>query len=162
MERFHEAQPLQPTRFRWLVAFPPALVTALAIAQRWRGQPLGAHTLSNAEFASLGLFLWLVYVWLSRVQLATDVDDTAISIRLRGLPRHHRIPLNAVRAASVVTFDADRDFGGIGFRAVQGGRAYVTQGTGGVRLELDRGGFAVIGSARPAELLAAVRPTQAN
>jgi hypothetical protein len=157
MARFHEAQRLRPARFRWLVAFPPAMITALAIAQRRLGHPIGPHALSNREFVSLAVFLWFVYMWLSYVQLVTDVDATAISIRLRGLLRHHRISLSKIRSASVVAFNPERDFGGYGIRAVPGGRAYVAQAIRGARLELEGGGFVVIGSTRPEELLAAVK-----
>jgi hypothetical protein len=155
---FHEAQRLRPPRFRWLVAFPPAMVTALAVAQLRLGHPIGTHALSNGGFVSLAIFLWLVYVWLSRVQLVTDVEASGVSLRLRGLSRHHRIPLEAIRSAAVVTFDADRDFGGFGIRTIAGGRAYVARATRGVRLELDGDGFVVIGSLRPEELVAAVSP----
>jgi hypothetical protein len=155
MTRFHEAQRLRP-RFRWLVAFPPAMLTALAIAQLRLGHPIGPHAPSNAGFIILSAFLWLVYVWLSRVQLVTDVDANAVSIRLRGLSRHHRIPLTSIKSASTVTFDPMRDFGGVGVRSVPGGRAYVAQTTRGARLELVGSRFVVIGSARPEELIAAV------
>ena|SRR5579862_7544646 len=158
MTRFHEAQRLRPPRFRWLVAFPPALVTALAIAQLRIGHPIGTQAPSNRGFVSLAVLLWLVYVWLSRVQLVTDVDATAVSIRLRGLSRRHRISLATIRSASAVAFSPERDFGGHGIRAVAGGRAYIAQGTRGARLELEGGQFVVIGSARPEELLAAIAP----
>jgi hypothetical protein len=158
MTRFHETQRLQP-HFRWLVAFPPAMFTALAVAQRWLGHPIGPHALSDRGFASVSIALWLVYVWLSRVQLVTDVDATSVSVRMRGLSRHHRISLSTIRSASVVTFDSDRDFGGQGFRTIKGGRAYVATSTRGVNIKLDGGGFVVIGSARPEELAAAVAPT---
>jgi hypothetical protein len=156
--RFHESQRLQPPRFRWLVAFPPALMTALAAAQLWLGHPIGTHALSNRGFVSVSAFLWFVYVWLSRVQLVTDVDEAAVSIRLRGLSRHHRIPLGRINSASVVAFNPERDFGGYGIRAVPGGRAYIARATGGARFELDGGGFVVVGSACPRELVAAVTP----
>jgi hypothetical protein len=132
------------------------MFTALAIAQRWLGHPLSAHALSNRGFASLSAFLWFVYIWLSRVQLVTDVDEAGISIRLRGLPRHDRIALTAIGKHSFVAVDPERDFGGIGFRSVPGGRAYVVRAGRGVRLELNGGGFAVIGSARPEELAATI------
>jgi hypothetical protein len=156
MTSFHEAQRLQPARFRWLVAFPPAMFTALAVAQRVLGHPIGTHALSDRGFASVSVFLWLVYVWLSRVQMVTDVDTTAVSIRLRGLSRHHRIPRVAITRASEVAFDAERDFGGYGIRSIPGGRAYVAQASRGARLELEGGGFVVIGSTHPEALIAAI------
>jgi hypothetical protein len=153
---FHEEQRLRPPRFRWLVAVVPAMFTAVAVEQVRLGHPLGPRSLSNGEFVSLAIFLWLVYVWLTRVKLVTDVDGSAVSIRLRGLSRHHRIPLAKIKAASVVGFNPARDFGGYGMRAVAGGRAYVADTVRGARLELEGGGFAVIGSRRPEQLLAAI------
>lgn len=132
------------------------MFTALAIEQIRLGHPLGTRSVSNGEFVSLAIFLWLVYVRLTRIKLVTDVDGVAVSIRLRGLSRHHRIPIAKIRAASVVQFNPDRDFGGYGMRAVAGGRAYVADTVRGARLELDGGGFAVIGSRRPEQLLAAI------
>jgi hypothetical protein len=128
----------------------------LAIAQRLLGHPLGPHSLSDGEYASLGLLLWFVYVWLTRVELVTDVDTASVSIRMRGLFRHHRIPLQKVKAVSIVNFDAD-GYGGYGMRDVPGGRAYLAQAGRGARLELDGGGFVVIGSVRPEELLKALK-----
>jgi hypothetical protein len=158
--RFHEAQRLRPPRFGWLVAFPPALLTALAIAQRWAGHPLGPHPLSDRRLAATSIFLWLVYIWLSRVQLVTDIDDEAVTVRLSGLGRRHQIPLASITSASVVAFNAETDFGGRGFRAVPVGRAYVARSGRGVRLELQGGGFAVIGSACHEQLLAAVQSSR--
>jgi hypothetical protein len=152
---FHEAQRLRP-RFRWLVAVLPALVTALAIEQIRLGHPVSPQSLSNGACVSLAILLWLVYVWLTRVTLVTDVDGSAVSIRLRGLARHHRIPIATIKTASVVQFHPNRDFGGQGMRAVAGGRAYVADTVRGVRLELEGDGFAVIGSTRPEQLLAAI------
>ncbi len=162
MTRFREVQRLQPTRTRWLVGFPPALVTAIAVAQRVHGAPFGAHALSNPELASLAILLWLVYVWLARVRLVTEVGEDAVSVRLRGLFQHHRLPLAAVVSAEPVACSPERDFGGYGFRAVKGGRAYVARASGGVRLELEGGRFAVIGSARPDDLAAAIRAQRAS
>src|SRR5580693_6703108 len=155
--RFHEAQRLRPPRFGWLVAFPPALLTGLATAQRWIGHPIGPHPLSDRRLGATAMFLWLVYIWLSRVQLVTDLDEAAVTIRLSGLGRRHRIPLASITSASVVAFNAETDFGGYGFRPVPLGRAYVAQSGRGVRLELQGGAFAVIGSVRHEQLLAAVR-----
>ena len=103
----------------------------------------------------LAVLLWGVYVWLSRVRLVTDVDETGVSIRLRGLSSHHRIPLDTINARSIVTFDPDKDFGGYGIRTVDGGRgrAYMAKATRGVRLEFEGGRFAVIASGRPGPLI---------
>jgi hypothetical protein len=149
---FHETQSIRPRRMRWLVAFPPALITSLATAQWWFGHPIGPHALSERSLASTAALLWIVYVLLLRVRLVTDVSGSAISIRLRGLGRRHEIPVTAILSASVIAFDPDTDFGGYGFREVPSGRAYVADAARGVRLELENGGFAVIGSTRPEEL----------
>jgi len=155
--RFHEEQVLQPRRRRWIVALLPATVTALAAGQMRLGHLLGKYSLSTGGLLSMAVLLWAVYVWLSRVRLVTDVDDDGVSIRVRGLSRHHRIPLSKVTSAVVVTFNPDKDFGGYGIRHVGRGRAYVGDSVKGVRMELSGGGFAVIGSARPEALLIALR-----
>jgi hypothetical protein len=154
---FHEEQVLQPASRRWLLALLPATVTALAAGQLRLGHPLSPRLPSTAALMSMAVLLWGVYVWLSRVRLVTDVDPTGVSIRMRGLSRHHRIPLDKVAAASIVTFDTARDFGGYGIRSVKGGRAFVGTTTRGVRLELPGGTFAVIGSRLPEQLLAALQ-----
>ena len=106
---------------------------------------------------TLAVLLWAVYVWLSRVRLVTDVDDGAISMRLRGLSRKHRIPRAKIEKVSIVTFDANKDFGGYGIRPIRGGQAYVGLTGRGVRAELAGGGFAVIGSSKPDALIAVLR-----
>jgi hypothetical protein len=156
MTAFHEEQRLARSRFRWLVSVPPALLTALAAAQLWVGHRLGSRSLSNGGLIFLSMLLWFVYVRLTRVKLVTDVDRLAVSIRLRGLSRHHRIPIAKIKTGSVVRFNPNRDFGGYGIRSVPGGQAYVAEGDRGARLELEGGGFAVVGSRSPEQLLAAI------
>jgi len=106
---------------------------------------------------SLAVLLWAVYVWLSRVRLITDIDGASVSVRMRGLPRHARIPLANIAAVRVVCFDSQKDFGGYGFRAVKGGRAFIGTTSRGVRLDLVGGAFAIIGSALPEDLVAALK-----
>jgi hypothetical protein len=137
-----------------MVAVLPATVTALAAGQLKLGHPLSLHLPSTPALMSMAVLLWAVYVWLSRVRLVTDVDRTGVSIRMRGLSRHHRIPLEKVESASLVSFDSQRDFGGWGIRSVHGGRAYLGSTSRGVRLELAGGSFAIIGSRQPEQLLA--------
>ncbi len=105
----------------------------------------------------LAVLLWAIYVWLSRVRLVTDVDDAAVSVRLRGLSRQHRIPRAKIKKVSIITFDPNKDFGGYGIRPVNGGQAYVGVARRGVRAELAGGGFAVIGSSKPDALIAALQ-----
>ncbi len=156
---FHEEQILQPPRRRWAVALPPAVITALAAGQMRAGHPLFKYSVSTGRLMALAVLGWAVYVWLSRVRLVTDVDQEGVSVRLRGLSRHHRIPRASITRTSIVAFDPEKDFGGYGIRSVDGGRAYVGLGRRGVRLELAGNGFAVVGSARPEALIAALKLT---
>jgi len=155
--RFHEEQLVQPSKRRWVVALPPATLTALAAGQLRLGHPLFSHAPSTAGLMALAVLLWAVYVWLSRVRLVTDVDDAAITMRLRGLSREHRIPRSKIRSVSLLSFNPDKDFGGYGIRSVKGGQAYVGLTGRGVRAELDGGGFAVIGSSKADALFAALK-----
>src|SRR5579872_5363746 len=132
------------------------MVSALAILQYALGHPLGTRSPSTGQLASLAMFLWLVYVWLTRIRLVTDVGDDHLAVRLKGLSRHHRVALAKVRSAAVVEFDPMKDFGGYGIRTLDHGRAYVAGGRHGVRLELEGSGFVIVGSNRPGDLLASI------
>ena len=159
---FHEEQALQPARRRWIIAIVPATLTALAAGQLRLGHPLFTHAPSTGGLMTLAVLLWAVYVWLSRVRLVTDVDERSVSLRLRGLSRHHAIPRARIVRASAVTFDPDREFGGYGIRNLAGGRAYVGVNRQGIRVELDDKSFVVIGSGVPDRILAAIAGEKAR
>jgi hypothetical protein len=153
---FHEEQSYRQLRVRLLLAVLPVILLAVTVWQVGFGHRWGSHAASSADLITATVFTWLVYVRLLRVRLITDVQPGEISIRLRGLWRHDRIAAATIKAASVVVFDPVLDFGGYGMRATRGGRAYLAARTPGVRLDLVKGGFVVIGTGRPDELLAAI------
>jgi len=153
---FHEEQSYRQLRVRLLLAIPPVILLAVSVWQVGLGHRWGLHAASNGDLITLAAFIWLVYAWLLRVRLVTEVRRGEISIRLRGLGRHDRVAAATINTASVVLFDPVRDFGGYGIRGTRGGRAYVAGRTPGVRLDLLKGGFLVIGSRRPEELLTAI------
>jgi hypothetical protein len=152
---FHEEQSYRQLRVRLLMAIPPSMLLAVTVWQVGFGHQWG-HRASNADLITLTVFIWLVYFRLLRVRLVTEVLPGEISIRLRGLWRRDLIPAATIKTASVVVFDPVRDFGGYGIRATRGGTAYLAGRTPGVRLDLLKGGFLVIGSGRAEELLKAI------
>jgi hypothetical protein len=153
---FHEEQSYRQPRVRLLLAIPPVILLAVTIWQVGLGHRWREHGPSSGDLVTMTVFIWLVYVYLLRVRLVTDVQPGAISIQLRGLWRHDRIAAVTIKTASVIDFDPVQDFGGYGIRAVRGGKAYIAGRTPGVRLDLLKGGFVVIGSVRPEELLTAI------
>ena len=153
---FHEEQPLQIRRLRWRVAILPILLTTLAAAQIGLGPRFGPHPVSSADLVVTTVLLWLVYAWLIRVRLVTDVARAGVTVGLSGFFRRHRVASKDLAACRETDFDARRDFGGYGFRRIGTTRTFIAGGTHGVRIELSEGGVVVIGSARPAELAAAL------
>jgi hypothetical protein len=155
-ELFRERQSFRQRRVRILLAIPPAAMLLLLVWQVILGHPWGTTPMSNAKIIGWTVFLWLVYLRLVTVGLVTQVGSGELTVGMRGLWRESHIPLNQIKSAKVVTFDAARDYGGYGIRTTRRGKAYIAGGNRGVRLELVKGGAALIGSARPEELLAAI------
>ena len=108
--------------------------------------------MSNASLIGWTIFLWLVYFRLMRVKLVTEIRPGELRVRLRGLFRSVRIPLDKVNSAAAVTFDPVRDWGGYGFRHTKKGTAYLAGGGEGVELQMTSGGMVLIGSRRASEL----------
>ncbi len=102
------------------------------------------------------VLLWGVFVWLLRVRLVVDVGAGGLTVGLRALPWRDRVAPGAWRRASLVTFDAIRDFGGYGLRRAGPLRAYIARGTRGVVLALKDGETMIVGSERAEALLAAL------
>ena len=126
------------------------------------GHPWGTKPVSNASVIGWTVFLWLVYLRLVTVRLITHVRPGELSVGMRGFWRARHIPLNEIKSAKMVTYDAARDWGGYGIRVTGRGKAYIAGGDSGVRLELVKGGAILIGSARPDELLAAINRHVSN
>jgi hypothetical protein len=153
---FREEQSFRQRRVRILLAIPPGVMLLLLVWQVILGHPWGTKPISNASMIGWTVFLWLVYLRLVAVRLVTQVGPGELSVAMRGLWRERRIPLNEIKSAKIVTYDAARDYGGYGIRTIRRGKAYIAGGNRGVRLELVQGGAVVIGSKRPEELVAAI------
>ena len=153
---FHEEQPFSERRLRLAIAVLPLLITLLAAARATLPRWPSRLPVSTGDLAFLAVLLWIVYAWLARVRLVTDVSAEGIAVGLRGLFWHDRVPAGGWRSASLATFDAAREFGGYGLRRVGALRAYVASGSRGVRIELTDGSVLLLGSDRAADLLAAL------
>jgi hypothetical protein len=153
---FREQQSFRQRRVFILLAIPPGAILVLLVWQVILGHPWGTKPMSNARVIGWTVFLWLVYLRLVTVRLVTHVGPSELSVGMRGLWRERRIPLNEIKSAKVVTYDAARDYGGYGIRTTRRGKAYIAGGNRGVRLELVKGAAVLVGSARPEELLKAI------
>lgn len=149
---FYEEQSFRQLRLRILTAIPPVVMTWLAIWQAGLGHRWGNQPMSNASVIGWAVFLWLVYLRLITVKLVTELRPGELRVRMRGLRRSYRIPLNKVKSADAVNFDAVRDWGGYGVRSTRRGTAYLAGGGQGVELEMMSGGVVLVGSRRSGEL----------
>jgi len=154
---FREEQIFRQRRVRILLAIPPAAMLLILVWQVLLGHPWGTKPVSNASVIGWTVFLWLVYLRLVTVRLITHVRPSELSVGMHGLWRERHIPLTEIKSAKVVTYDAARDYGGYGIRTTRRGKAYIAGGNRGVRLELVKGAAVLIGSARPEELLKAIK-----
>ena len=118
--------------------------------------PWGNRPMSNADVIGWTVFLWLIYLRLITVRLVTDVRKGALIVRMRGLWRLRRVPIDHIQSVETITHDIARDYGGYGIRTTREGKAYVAGGGRGVRVTLTAGEKLVIGSERPDELAAAL------
>lgn len=152
MADFREDQRFQPRRTRLLLASMPAFLTGVAVYQIAFHHPWGAHPMSNGALIFWCVFLWLIYWRLATVRLVTVVEAGTLSVGLHGLWPARRVPISNVKHAKVVKIDPIRDFGGYGIRSTKFGKAYVSQGTSAVRVELKDEDVLIIGSGRAEEL----------
>jgi hypothetical protein len=131
----------------------------LLIWQVLLGHPWGKHPMSNGEVIGWTVFLWLLYFRLITVRLVTEVRQGELIVKMRGLWRLRRVPLDRILSVETITHDIARDYGGYGFRSIRGGKAYVAHGGRGVRLMLAAGEKLVVGSQQPDELARMLRPS---
>jgi len=157
---FYEEQSFRQTRLRILTAIPPIALTLGAIWQVALGHRWGKQPMSDAGLIVWSIFLWLVYLRLMMVKLVTEVRPGELRVRMRGLFRSIRIPLDKMNSATAVTFDPVRDWGGYGFRRTKKGTAYLASGGEGAELRLASGALVLIGSHRAAELMTAIGQSQ--
>lgn len=154
---FRELQALPRRRAAIALALPPCAMLAVLIWQVALGHPWGKQPMSNASVIGWTVFLWLLYLRLLTVRLSTQVRDGVLRIGLHGLILRRKVRLSDVSSVELITFDAQRDYGGYGIRSIRGGKAYVAAGSRGVRIQLRAGGVLVVGSQRSEELVGALR-----
>jgi hypothetical protein len=165
---FREVQRFPLRRIALGLASPPCFLLGLLIWQVILGHSWGKHPMSNGDVIGWTVFLWLIYFRLITVRLVTEVRKGALIVRLRGLWRLRRIPLDRIKKVETISHDVARDYGGYGIRSTRDGKAYVAGGSRGVRVTLTAGEKLVIGSERPDELAAALSgsanppPSRAN
>lgn len=158
---FYEVQSIRQPRVWALVAILPAGFTLLLIWQVLLGHPAGPRPLPNSSVIGWTIFLWLVWLRLITIRLATRVDPGKVSVSLRGLWKVRRIALAEVSGAEVVTYQPVEDYGGYGIRLTKRGRAYIASGDRGVRLTFAKGGRVLIGSQEPEKLAQAIAAARA-
>ncbi len=153
---FHEEQPFDLRRAGIALAALPLIVTATAAARLLVPRLTTRLPVSAGDLIFFAVLLWIVYAWLVRVRLVVDVTSDGVAVGLRGLFWRERIAAGRWTNASIVSFDAGREFGGYGLRRAGRLRTYIAGGSTGVRLDLAGGDALIIGSARERDLLAAL------
>jgi hypothetical protein len=150
---FREVQRFPLRRVALALASPPCFLLGLLIWQVILGHAWGKHPMSNTDVIGWTIFLWLFYLRLITVRLVTEVRKGELIVRLGGLWRLRRVPLNGIQSVETITHDIARDYGGYGIRSIRGGKAYVAGGNRGVRVTLAGGEKLVVGSQRADELV---------
>jgi hypothetical protein len=153
---FREVQRFPLRRIALALASPPCFMLGLLIWQVMLGHAWGKHPMSNGDVIGWTMFLWLIYLRLITVRLVTEVRNGELIVRMRGLWRLRRVPLDRIQSVGTITHDIARDYGGYGIRSTREGKAYVAGGGRGVRVTLLAGEKLVVGSQRPDELAAAL------
>jgi hypothetical protein len=153
---FREVQRFPLRRIALALASPPCFLLGLLIWQVVLGHTWGKHPMSNGDVIGWTAFLWLIYLRLITVRLVTEVRPGELIVRMRGLWRLRRVPLDQIQSVETIKHDIARDYGGYGIRSTREGKAYVAGGGRGVRVTLDKGEKLVVGSQRPDELAAAI------
>jgi hypothetical protein len=156
---FREVQHFPLRRIAVALASPPCFMLGLLIWQVVLGHTWGKHPMSNADVIGWTVFLWLIYLRLITVRLVTEVRQGELIVRMRGLWRLRRVPLDHIQSVETITHDITRDYGGYGIRTIRGGKAYVARGDRGVRVTLTGGEKVVVGSQRPDELARMLHPS---
>lgn len=153
---FVEVQRFPLRRIALALASPPCFLLGLLIWQVVLGHTWGKHPMSNADVIGWTVFLWLIYLRLITVRLVIEVRKGELTVRMRGLWRLRRVPLDRIQSVRTITHDIALDYGGYGIRSTREGKAYVAGGGRGVRVTLASGEKLVVGSQRPDELAAAL------
>lgn len=156
MPRFQETQQFRQPFVVVVVLAVAVLVWGSFVQQIVRGRPVGDDPMPDWA-------MWLITVLMGvglpiallRWRLVTTVYDDRLEVQLWPLT-HRVIPFPAIASASMRTYRPIREYGGWGIRGLGRNRAYNASGDQGVQLVLTNGDRVLIGSQRPAELLAAL------
>ena len=149
-------------RFRqWFFWVPVLIVTGVIwwqfAEQVILGHPQGTRPVPNSLAWVLAIVFGLGFpAFVVVARLITEVRPGQLSVGLAPF-RFKRISLQEIDSAEVREYSAMREFGGWGIRFSRYGRAYNAYGNRGVQLVLEGGSRILIGTQRPAELLAALR-----
>jgi hypothetical protein len=149
---FRERQRFHLGAARFSLAIPPLALLGITLRQIVWHHPWGNPPVTDGGLIFLTILIFLVYIRLLTVRLATELRPGQLSVAMRGLWRRTRVPVTNIRSAKAVQFDPVAEYGGYGIRSGPRGRAFIAQGNEAVQLELGDGGKILVGSQRPEEL----------
>lgn len=150
---YSETQPLRLWQVRVVLAIPPVVLLFICCRQMLWHKPWGSPPVANADLIFLTMVAWAVYLRLITVRLVTRLRSRDVEIRLKGLWKRRRIPLEEIRSAEVADYDPVQRFGGYGVRTTRRGTAFIAGGKGAAELVMENGQHIVIGSREPVELV---------
>lgn len=127
---------------------------ALLIGALTEGAAAGRIPLAVALAAVAATVLF--GVWLRKIRLITEVDDSTVTLRYRGLLKTRTVPISTIRQARPRTYRPLREYGGWGIKIGPSGWTYNVSGKEGVQLQLENARPLLIGSQRPEELAEAI------
>ena len=146
-----------------LVALTIGFFGYAVVEQLVRGRPVGNRPSSDTALLVTAVLVALLDVGLIALFLVAHLrtEVRGDGLYLRYFPFHlsfRPIPLDRVTAVEAVTYRPLRQYGGWGIRWARKGRAYNPTGDRGVKLTYVDGRHLLIGSQRPEELAAAIKP----
>lgn len=150
---FSETQPLRLWQIRVVLAIPPLVLLVICLRQVVWHRAWGSPPVASSDLIFLTVVASLVYLRLITVRLVTKLREREIEVRLKGLWKRRRVPLEEIRSAEVANYDPIARFGGYGVRTTRRGTAFLAGGKGAVELVMKSGRHIVIGSRDPAELV---------
>lgn len=150
---FSETQVLRLWQVRVVLAIPPLVLLVICLRQVLWHKPWGSPPVATSDLIFLTVVGFVVYLRLITVRLVTKLRAREIEIRLKGLWKRRRIPLQEIRSAQVADYDPVERFGGYGVRSTRRGTAFLAGGKGAAELVMENGQHIVIGSRNPAELV---------
>jgi hypothetical protein len=145
---FYESQKFPLRQIAVALLVPPSIMTLLLLWQVVLGHHWKGQSISNGDAIFWTIFLWLVYLRLITVRLITKVTGDKLEVKLRGLFRRRRIPLADIRTVETITLDPVHNYGS---------KMWLANSTTGVSLKLADGEVFILGTHKPAELVACLR-----